>query len=340
MDRLYCTLNDVLTDLEKEGIKTWKEAVVLEKIRSASDFIDRKLGMFVPLTETRRFDGSGMPHLFVDYLLAATTVTDDGETIASDQYLLYPRNRHWPNGPYTRISVDPDATALSAWACERDAVSIAGRWGKYEESIATGATVANTTEISASGTSLLVPDGSKVSPGMVLLIGTEQLLVEATGSPTDSTTNTNEEIDASEEQIDLLDGTRVSVGEVIRVNFEQMKVLDVAGNTALVIRGWNGTQKVVHITNQDVFAYRTYTVKRAINGTTGAAHANGVAISRYIPPHDVLQLAIQLAALKLKIAETGYSGRAGSTELGESFYYKEFPDAVKKIEENYRVVSL
>ena len=189
-DRLYCTIDELVDDLEMAGVKAWKEDQVLDKIRAASDFIDNKFGMFIPYTEAKRIDGNGEIDLFIPPLLAVSSIVNDGTTITSANYLLYPRNRHWQNGPYTRLSVDPDATQFLYWTDEEDVVVVTGRWGKYEESIDTGATVANTTSIAADGTSMLVGNGSKLSPGMVLLIENEQMLVTATGSATDSTANT------------------------------------------------------------------------------------------------------------------------------------------------------
>lgn len=336
--RLYCTLHEVVDDLDRAGVKAWKEANVMDKIKAASAYIDRHLGIFIPLTDTLTLDGNGEVDLFIPPLLAVTELVVDDETITSTQYLLYPLERRWPNGPYTRLAVHPDATEISYWPLERAILEIAGRWGLYEETHTTGAAV-GTGGITDSATSLLVTDGGVLSPGMHLLIGSEQLLVEATASPTDSTTDTSEALDTSEEELDVVSAAALNIGEVIRVNFEQMKILDKSGNTLLVARGWNGTARVTHLTAQDVYVYRTYTVQRGVNGTTAAAHNAAAAISRYLPPADVKNLAVQMSALKLKLAETGYSGKAGNLELGEE-WFKEFPEAVAKIKNNYRIVTL
>lgn len=321
-DRCYCNVREV------KGWGVRDEADLLSFIRAASDWISLNIGDFIPVTDTKEFDGTGSLDLWVPPLLAITTITDDGDTLASTDYLLYPLNRWWENGPYTRMRVDPDASNLSAWTWEEQSVQIAGRWGYYEENKATGATVANTTQISAAGTSLIVSNGSLVAPGDVLLIESEQLLVTATEAPTDSTTNTAEALDASEEEVTVDDGTKVYAGEVIRVDYEQMYVRSIKGNDLVVERGFHGTAKTTHTTSADVYAYRTYTVKRGVNGTTAAAHLNGVAISKYYPPWDVRYLCKQMASLMAKKEETGYAGKTGSVELGEVFYHQEFPKEV------------
>ena len=103
----------------------------------------------------------------LDYpLLAITTIIDDTTTLTTSDYILYgagPARPKWENGPYTRIDVDPDATNISYWTEEKDIVSITGRWGLYERSKATGATVQDN-PLSDSATSLTVDNGGVV-PG-------------------------------------------------------------------------------------------------------------------------------------------------------------------------------
>ena len=216
-------------------------------------------------------------------------------------------------------------------------MAVTGRWGLYEEAVATGATVASQTD---SATSLTVDNAAGISAGANLLIESEQELVTATGAASDSTANTAEALDAEEEEIDVDNGAAVNIGEVLKINFEQMKVLDKAGNTLLVAKGWNGTSRSAHLTGQDVYVYRTFTVARGVNGTTAAAHTNK-AVSRYVPPADVHYLCKQIAALMLKKAQSGFAGKVGNEATGETFYFNEFPKAViEQIQRNYFVPLL
>lgn len=336
-DRYYCTLAELLTDLGLPGIRDEEAAV--SRIRAASDWIDRHLGQFIPVTETRSFDGKGTLNLWIDALLAITTVTDDGTALGASDYVPYPLMKHWPNGPYSRLTIDPDS-ARSVWTDEEDVIEIAGRWGLYEEAIATGATV-QSNPLAAGGTSLVVSNGAKAGVGMVLKIESEQLLVTASEAPTDTTANLAEDLDNSEEEWDLSSAASINVGEILRVDFEQAKVLDKVSNTVAVKRGWNETKIVAHTTAADVYAYRTFTVKRGCNGTTDAAHVQGTAISRYIPPFDVNWLCRQIAGLMLKKAQSGFAGKVGNAELGEVFYTNEFPkDVIDRIRRNYSIPSL
>ncbi len=321
MDRMYCTLAELIDDLDNEGVKAWKEATVLEKIRAASVFIESVMGNFIPITEAKRFDGPGGIDLEVPALLAVTSIVDDTLSLLSTDYLLYPRSRLWANGPYCRITIDPDAPSLSVWSVDDDIIAVTGRWGYYEESKATGATAS---QADTTGTSLVVDNAANISPGAVLLIESEQELVEAIGAATDSTANLAEDLDTSEEEIDLNDAALVSVGEILKVDFEQMRLLDKSSNTGLAMRGYNGTKRAVHTNAADVYVYRTFTVKRGANGTTAAIHSSK-AVSRYVAPADVIGLCKQLSILAMKLGQSGYAGKVGNPELGEVFYFDQFP---------------
>jgi hypothetical protein len=340
-DQVYATLADMVHDLELSGVGKTKEARTLDRLRAASEWIMGKCGLFIPVTETRRYDSLGGKMLFVDPLLAVTSITDDTTTLTTNDYLLYPRNRHWVNGPYTRIEIDPDASALATWSCKRDAIAITGRWGKYEESVATGATVQNTTKIAAAGTSLKVDNGSLVSPGMVLLIESEQMIITATESPIAAVSllAADMAIDAVELTVD--NGAEFSVGEVIQVDTEDMRIEAIGGNVLGVTRKWNETESSAHANDATINVYRQYTVKRGCNGTTAADHANGVAISRYIAPWDINWLTRQIAGLMYKKAKGGFAGKTGNAELGEVMYHDEFPKKqIADVIRHYQLVSI
>lgn len=333
-ERTYCTLAEVLNDLNLPGVRN--EAQLMGFIRAASAVIDKR-GKFTPVQETHYYDGTEALDLYVAEVLTISTLTlTNGQTVytlvAGEDYVAYPRARWWPNGPYTRLEVSLESVQIGQWLWGQSNVALTGLHGLYLESRTTGATVGSQND---SSTDLVVSNGAAISPGAVLLIESEQELVEGTGTPTDSTANTAEALDNSEEEVDVNDASVVNVGEIIRVEFEQMKVLDKLNNTLLVERGWNGTRKVAHSTPLDVYVYRTFTVKRGVNGTTAASHTSA-AISRYAPPADVNYLCRQMAGLMHKKAGSGWAGRVGNAESGETFYFNEFPnDPLKKIMEGY-----
>lgn len=327
MDRLYCTIAEIEMDLNLPGVKS--EESLMRHIRAASQFIEQQLGQFIPRTETLRFNGMGATELLVPPLLAITSITNDGNSLIEGiHYMMSPSRRCWDNGPYSSL-VRIDG---GYWSSLDEGVVIAGSWGFYAHSEAMGAlaTSANMTD-----TTLTVPDGSKCSPGMVLLIDSEQMLVEKTGDVSNSGTELSADATENTEEIAVTDGMKVKMGEVIKIGFEQMKVLDIESNTVLVARGWNESRRANHSNGAQVQVFRTFNVVRGANGTTPATHSNAE-VSRLVPPGDVNYLCRQVAALMLKKSQTGFVGRAGNDDLGTGFWVNEFPrHQIEAVRSNY-----
>ncbi len=321
--QIYCTLNELLKDL---GRQTSDIMVLWDRILSASRFLERQFGNFIPITETRTFGADSFGDLKVDPLLAVTTLNNDD--VAVTDYTLKPFNRHWPNGPYLKITQD------SGWS--EDDVDITGRWGKYEDTSALGV---NVTQADATTTSLGVTDGSKVSIGMVLKIEDEQELVTAYGSTTKLTSKVNMSAGIAEEdeEITIDNGAEVAEGELIRIEYEDMLIQKITSHTLTVLRGWNSTKRTTHANDSDIYIYRTFTVTRGVNGTTAAAHSNKAAY-RYVIPEDINWLCRQIAGLMHRKAEAGFAGKSGGGDIGEVFYYNEFPTTqLEKVRSNYRI---
>lgn len=183
-DYAYCSIQDVKDRLDIEGATG--DVMLLSIVRAATRFIDQHYDRcFVPETATRRFDGSGARRLFIDDLLAVTSLVDDDDTWTTSDYLLYPRNAGGAHGPYVWIETDPDGD-YSAFTGERDVVIITGRWGAYEETEDTGATLA--AALAKAATTMTIATGSGIYPGHVLLIDSEQIFVtgHTTGDENDT----------------------------------------------------------------------------------------------------------------------------------------------------------
>lgn len=333
--QIYCTAAELDSDLNLIG--SVKESLVMEKILAASEYLRKQIGLFIPVTDTKYFDGSATPRLYLPPFLAITgTIITDDVSLTTSDYVLRPNNRFWENGPYGVIDLDVDEAHVSYWVKESHSTEIPARWGLYELTADTGATVADTTQQSAVQITLKVNNGALVSPGMVLLIGSEQQEVASWGSVTASLT-TASAMDANVSEITLA-AASVYPGEIIRIGLEQMKVLDNNSTLYYVQRGWNKTKQVAHSTSAAVDVYRTVNVVRGVNGTTAAAHLNGVSISRYKVPDDINYLCRQIAGLMLKKAQGGFAGKTGNDDLGTVTYNNEFPMvAMKEIAGNYKI---
>jgi hypothetical protein len=336
----FCTVQDLIADKQAPGAD---EARMFQAIREASDWVQKRMGWFVPVTAQRSFTGRGLSRLLLPpSLLAITSITNEGVTLSAADYLLKPDDGYWANGPFGELLVDEDSSLLLDWTSEQDGIVINGRWGKYQRSSLIGATVQDTTQQSDSQTTLKVSDGGKVSPGMVLLIGTEQEAVTGWGAPTENVTAINmvSGLAVTDEVVTVDDASLVNVGEILRMEFEQCKVLDrrVSTNKLSLMRGWNGTARVAHANDIAVDAYRTVNVDRGVNGTTAAVHASGTAISRYFVPDDILLLTKEIATLSVSKAQSGYQGRTGNAETGVVFYNDIFPKFdIEAIWRNYHI---
>ena len=332
--QLFCTVADLVADKDSPGLN---ESRMFQAIRDASDFLQKEIGWFLPVTRTRYFSApQESKRLFIGPLLAISAISNDATTLTEADYLLKPDDGFWANGPYPLILVDPYATSLPYWSRIRNGVIITGRWGKYEKIGLLDATVAALQ--TDSQTTLQVSNGGAVSPGMVLSIGSEQQAVIGWSTPTANVTALNGAISASDEILTVDNGALVNIGEVLRLQFEQMKVQDKRGHQLSVIRNWNGTGKVGHADDTSVDVYRTVIVERHVNGSIAAAHAAAAPLARYLVPDDILYLTKEIATLSANKALGGYQGRTGNQETGVVFYNDAFPQFdIEKIKSNYHI---
>jgi len=307
------------------------DAIVDRHIEAASRRIDKELGRrFIPWSETRYFrwpqdpgwatrNRPGQVLLLDEDLLA---VDDSGlksengtVTVPDDEYFLEPVSE---GPPYSRIEIDqattdPDA-GFAAGDTPQRAIQVTGSWGYCEDTVAAG-TVASGLASDAAATTFVCSDGSLVHVGHTLLIESEQLFVSGRGTA-DTGCDTNGALtgDIAEKTVTVTDGTKVKAGEVILINAERMYVESVSGNDLSVRREYDGTALAAHEDAQDVYAFRTLTVVRGVNGTTAATHENGTAINRYAPPADIVALCLAVAIANYEADKGGRTGVVGGGE--------------------------
>jgi hypothetical protein len=321
--QIYCTAKQVLAEIKLRGSTDLVD--VMERIEAASMAIqNRDLAgnyTFIPITEVRKFGkrrGYEDRPLVVGPLLSFTSLVNDGETITD--YHLKPYNREWANGPYTTIETE------GAWANDDDVV-ITGKWGLYEETVGLEPTATQTT---SSETTLVVTNGSLLSPGMVLLIGDEQELVTGGAGSVNSpaaavaTSKLNGAITSELTEITVDNGGEFHPGEVIQIGLEDVSIWKINGNLMAVERGWNGTNAADHVDDSVINIYRTFLVTRGVNGTPAASHS-ATAIYQYVVPNTVNWLCRQIAVLMRMKAESNFTGVTANAEMGQGKYYSEFP---------------
>lgn len=332
--QVFCTLAELDEDLNFLGSE--REARVLPKIRAASDFLQKRIGHFMPVTRSLHFNGKNKTRIFLPPFLNVVSITNDGTALTANDYIEQPSGRHWANGPFSFLDVDDEATNLGFWINEEDGVVCTMNWGLFDLTRRLTATVGTTQSDSAS--TLIASNGAAVSPGMVLKIGSEWMYVDSTyTTPANITTLGAAITDANTQTVTLADGSLVNVGEIIRVDVEQMRVRDVGGNTALVTRGWNGTPKATHGNGATVSVYRTFNVTRGVNGSTAAEHTSGTVIDQQCAPDDINSLCRKIAGRMLKDAQGGFSGVVGDPNTGQAQYLYVMPHELESISSNYYI---
>jgi len=96
--------------------------------------------------------------------------------------------------------------------------------------------------------------------------------------------------------------------------------ISASGTTLTVTSGGNfAVRQTLKIESEQVLvtviSSNDLTVTRALNGTTGATHANGTAISIYQPPFDIQHIAIRMAAWFYRQKDAAFS-RTATPALG------------------------
>lgn len=312
--QIYCTANELMNALQKDGDKRY--SALEDRIREACQYIARDLGQFIPVYRTRKLKGVCARTLDLGMgLLSITEVRVDG--VAVTDYATEPVDRCWDNGPFTWLTRD------LYWGKN---VEIDGLWGLYDRKLSLNFLIS---QLAADNT-IVVTDGSILSPGMILSVGTEQEYVRAgnggikSPAPTTATSLIDGAIAITDNEFGVDNGDEFHEGEVIQIGTEDLYILKIGSNRMYCMRGFNGTTKAAHVDNSAIGIYRTYLVDRAVNGTIAAIHTN-TEVLQYVAPDDVHYLALEISGLMAKKAETSFGGRAGDANLGETFYINEFP---------------
>ena len=343
MGRWYTTREQVKLALGEQAPSGERDKVIDQKIEAASREVENLTHrIFIPKTETRYFTfpyrdqlrGWVLP-LDEDLLSVATSgLTKDGDTatvIAAADFFLEPKNF---GPPYSEIQIDLDSTAFfSTTGTPQRALRVTGIWGRCQDTISAGATAEN---MDTSETDLDVTDSSLIGIGDTVLIGTEQMFVRGKALLTTGTTQ-NDTLTANKNNTDVTvaSGAAIKQGEVITIGSERMFVESISGNDLTVVRAYDGSVLRDHATGATVYAPRTLTVDRGVNGTTAAASTSGAAISRYVAPFDVINLVEALAIFEYVQSRGGRTGTIGSTNSQVAVNSRTLETLTSKVRSHY-----
>ncbi|MET8766323.1 hypothetical protein [Streptomyces sp. NPDC004658] len=311
---VYATREDVQRALDTKP--TARNASQIDRaLQSASRDVEHLCHRrFYPEQGIRYFDWPDSQYrpswrLWLDdsELISLTSITSGGVTIPLDDVLLEP-NRSGP--PYTRVEINIGTSA--AWGGgsthQRD-ITITGLWGYRNDETTVGALAAAVSSATATTVTVDGPTAAAVGVGSVLRVDAERILVTGrtmadTGQNLGGTGLTAQQNNVA---ITVADGSGFAVDEVLLIESERMLIVDIAGNTLTVKRGWDGSVLAAHAAGVDIYASRTLTVTRGALGTTAATHTNGSSVVRWDAPGLVRDLVIAEAIGRLTSETSGYT---------------------------------
>lgn len=283
---------------------------------SATDINSMMHRRFYPEDATKFFDWPNYQYAypwriwFDQYdLVTATAVTSGGQAISLADIFFEPSNKE-ADEPYTYMELNRSTNAaFGVGNTPQHDVAITGTWGYSATTTPAGALAAGA---GTSDTTVTVTDAAPTSPGAILLVGTERMLV------TDrAMTTTGQELQADLDlaqnavSVTVGDGTKFFYGEILLIDSERVLVTDIAGNTLTVLRGFDGSTVAAHTSATTIYALRLLTVSRGALGTTAASHNLGDPVARFTFPGLITDLAVALSVNSILQGSSGYSRIVG-----------------------------
>jgi hypothetical protein len=276
--------------------------------------------VFYPETDTRSFAYPGPQigrpwklWLNANEVISVTTLTSGGTTISAADYFLEP-NEYGP--PYSHIEIDLDSSAaFSSGDTHQRAISVTGLFGYRNDETPLG-TTAEALDASETGVDVDAATSAAVGVGNLLRIDDERVIVTGrsnldTGQTVGGAGLTNQNNAVT---VTVASGAAFAPGEAIVIDGERLLVEDIAGNTLVVKRAWDGSTIAAHSVGATIYAPRTLTVARGALGTTAAAHNSAATVYRWDPPGPVRQLCVADAVTDLMQGRSGYARTAGAGE--------------------------
>jgi hypothetical protein len=318
---MYATVEDVMDALDSRST-----ALDDRQIRRALDAatadvdncVQRSPGVFRPTLATKYYDWPNMIgqtaaawRLWLDGndLISITSLVVAGNTIPTTDYQLEPA-AYGP--PYRRIEmrIDEDSSWTYAGTPQR-AVAITGLWGDSDTRASAGTLVG---AVNSSTAALVCSDASLIGTGDHLVIGTERLEVTAKTWATTSQVLGGAGLAATNATVaaTVTTGSAYHVGELLLIDSERVLVTDIVSNVLTVKRAMDGSTLAAHTAGATIYARRGLTVTRAAQGSVAASHADGDTISRHVVPTDVNALAVASALSTVLQEQTGYARPAGN----------------------------
>lgn len=318
----YATREEIKAELDvKETARS--NARIDRALADATEAVDGLTHrVFYPVQDTRKMDwpprAGATPwilRLDANELISVTSLTSGGVAIAASDYLLR-RADDRAEPPYTRIEIDLGSNAaFGGGETYQQDIVVTGLFG-YRNDETTLGTVAEVLDTTETGVDVDAATSAATGVGSLLRIDSERVIVTGraqldTGQTLGGSglTNINNSV-----TVTVQSGAAFAAGETILIDGERMRVDDIAGNTLVVTRAWDGSTIAAHTAGTAIYAPRTLTVTRGALGTTAASHLSGATVARWDAPGPVRQLCIAEALTDLLQGRSGYARTAGSGE--------------------------
>jgi hypothetical protein len=311
----YCTRDDVTSALDlAETARTFAQVdrLIDAASRSVEALCRRK---FYPQTGTRYVDwparDQGGVRVWLDgdrEVISLTSVTSGG--VALTDYFLEPQSS---GPPYTRLELDAGASVAFSVASGigQRSIALTGVFGACAD-LATAGTLNEALDASETGIDIT---GAALSVGHLIKVDDEYMTVTArTLGTTGATLSGALTASKGGTAVAVSSATSFALGEVITIDSERMLIVDIAGSTLIVQRGWSGSTLAAHSSGTTVYAPRTLTVERGACGTTAATHSNGTTVYVHVVPPLVRQLAVAETLNALAQESSGYARTIGAGE--------------------------
>lgn len=337
----YCTRESVKRALDT-GVNARSDAQIDDAIEAASRDIERCCNrVFYPWTGTRYLDWPD-PQNGTSYTLwleenevaSVSALTSGGTAIAGSAYNLEPS--YGP--PYDRIELKLSGSpSFGLGNTHQRDVALTGVFaGAPVTEAAAGAleaAIADTTTMAVS-----VTNAAAVGVGSLLRVDSERLRVFgrawASSGQTASLTASN-----GDTSVTVSDGSVFAADETILIGSERLLVTDVAGNTLVVRRAFEGSVLAVH-TTAAIYRQTSLLVERGAVGTTAATHLDNAPVYRWESPGPVRNLCRAQAIDTVLQEQGGYSRTVGSGDNARNASGAALGSLWARVEDSYRRVRL
>jgi hypothetical protein len=309
----YCTREDVKTALDMVASARSNSQIDSAIESSTRGIEDQMLRTFYPWQGTKYFNWPvGDARSWVLYLrqndaISVSSLSSGGVLLTN--FFLEPVN---DGPPYTRIELNiSTSAAFRVGATHQRDVTAVGLWGYRNDELLMGAISG---AINDSVTTIAVNSSANVGVGSLIRVDAERMLVQSRSMvTTGQILQTPIGASSSEVLLAVTNGALYSVGEVVLLDAEKMFITDIAGNSLIVKRSWDGSVLATH-TGSTIYAPRSLSVTRGAVGTTAASHLDTAAYYEWQPPGLIHELAIAESVNTLLQKTAGYSRKVGTAD--------------------------